>query len=142
MTFIRDVDTLYTCRSPYHLYRPYQLEIQRTTIPNNSAVLHRTPNLDILSEINRRSRRLERIVSYQKILTVIQMLLSLHLIIMEMTKILLIREHFNNWEQKFVLICEMFQPILFATIAFIHFIAFCDQQKVSHKSLSHHLSQH
>ncbi|VIP00360.1 Uncharacterized protein BM_BM8417 [Brugia malayi] len=81
---------IYLKRSPYYLYRPYQLEIQRTTIPNNSAVLHRTPNLDILSEINRRSRRLERIVSYQKILTVTQ-------------------------------ICEMFQPILFATIAFITF---------------------
>ncbi|VIO97524.1 Uncharacterized protein BM_BM8474 [Brugia malayi] len=70
---------IYLKRSPYRLYRPYQFEIQRTTIPNNSAVLHRTPNLDILSEINRRSRRLE---------------------------------------------------------------PFCDQQKVSHKSLSHHLSQH
>ncbi|VIO99514.1 Uncharacterized protein BM_BM1389 [Brugia malayi] len=63
---------IYLKRSSYRLYRPYQFEIQRRTIPNNSAVLHRTPNLDILSEINRRSRRLERIVSYQKILTVTQ----------------------------------------------------------------------
>uniref|UniRef100_A0A0R3RI67 G_PROTEIN_RECEP_F1_2 domain-containing protein n=1 Tax=Elaeophora elaphi TaxID=1147741 RepID=A0A0R3RI67_9BILA len=112
-------DTIQTYRSPYRLYRPYQFEVPQTTVPSNSTALYRTPNLDILSEINRRSRRLERIVSYQKILTITQMLFSLLLIILEMTKILLVWEHFNYWEQRFVLICEMFQPTLFATVAFI-----------------------
>lgn len=67
-------DTLQAYRSPYRLYRPYQFELPQTTIPSNSTAIYRTPNLDILSEINRRSRRLERIVSYQKILTVTQVL--------------------------------------------------------------------
>ncbi|VBB34266.1 unnamed protein product [Acanthocheilonema viteae] len=82
------VDTLQDYRSPYRLYRPYQFDVPQTTIPSNSTILYRTPNLDILSEVNRRSRRLERIVSYQKILTITQ-------------------------------ICEIFQPTLFATAAFI-----------------------
>ncbi|EFO14778.1 hypothetical protein LOAG_13739, partial [Loa loa] len=65
--------TLQAYRSPYRLYRPYQLDVQQTTIPSSSTTArHRTPNLDILSEINRRSRRLERIVSYQKILAITQ----------------------------------------------------------------------
>ncbi|KAL3985096.1 putative integral membrane protein [Acanthocheilonema viteae] len=110
---------IYLKRSPYRLYRPYQFDVPQTTIPSNSTILYRTPNLDILSEVNRRSRRLERIVSYQKILTITQMLFSLLLIILELTKILLVWEHFNYWEQRFVLICEIFQPTLFATAAFI-----------------------
>ncbi|VDO31224.1 unnamed protein product [Onchocerca flexuosa] len=65
-------DALQICRSPYRLYRPYQFEVPQATIPINSTALYRTPNLDILSEINRRSRRLERIVSYQKVLTITQ----------------------------------------------------------------------
>lgn len=71
--FTYDGDTIQAYRSPYRLYRPYQFEVpQQATIPSNSTALYRTPNLDILSEINRRSRRLERIVAYQKILTVTQ----------------------------------------------------------------------
>ncbi|OZC09421.1 hypothetical protein X798_03582 [Onchocerca flexuosa] len=79
---------IYLKRSPYRLYRPYQFEVPQATIPINSTALYRTPNLDILSEINRRSRRLERIVSYQKVLTITQ-------------------------------VCEIFQPMLFATASFI-----------------------
>ncbi|MCP9256925.1 hypothetical protein DINM_000161 [Dirofilaria immitis] len=116
MVFTND-DALQTCRSPYRLYRPYQFEVPHT-IPNCSTTLYRTPNLDILSEINRRSRRLECIVSYQKVLTITQMLFSLLLIILEFTKILLVWEHFNYWEQRFVLISEMIQPVLFATASF------------------------
>uniref|UniRef100_A0A915Q4X3 Uncharacterized protein n=1 Tax=Setaria digitata TaxID=48799 RepID=A0A915Q4X3_9BILA len=110
-------------RSPYRLYRPYQLEVPQTTLPGGSTALYHSPNLDILSEINRRSRRLERIVSYQKVLAITQMLFSLLLIILELTKILLLWEHFKFWEQKLVLICEIFQPMLFAAAAFI--ILYC-----------------
>ncbi|VDM98657.1 unnamed protein product [Thelazia callipaeda] len=76
-------------RSPYRLYRPYQLEVPPpSALVNGSATLYRTPNLDVLSEINRRSRRLERIVFYQKILAITQ-------------------------------VCEICQPIFFVVASFV-----------------------
>ncbi|VDM40245.1 unnamed protein product [Toxocara canis] len=60
------------CRSPYRLYRPYQLEIPESTFATNPTLLYRNPNFDILSEVNKRARRLERAVSYQKVLAIIQ----------------------------------------------------------------------
>lgn len=61
----------HVCRSPYRLYRPYHCDFQQATIPSSPS-LYRAPNFDILSDFNRRSRRFERIASYQKVLSIIQ----------------------------------------------------------------------
>uniref|UniRef100_A0A0M3IEB2 Movement protein n=1 Tax=Ascaris lumbricoides TaxID=6252 RepID=A0A0M3IEB2_ASCLU len=90
-------------RSPYRLYRPYQLEIPESTFATNPTLLYRNPSFDILSEVNKRARRLERTVSYQKVLSIIQILLSLLLLVLETTKILLIWEYTFYWDQKFQL---------------------------------------
>ncbi|VDK72837.1 unnamed protein product [Anisakis simplex] len=63
-------------RSPYRLYRPYQLEIPESTFATNPALFYRNPNFDILSEVNKRARRLERAVSYQKVLAIIQVMID------------------------------------------------------------------
>ncbi|KHN76818.1 hypothetical protein Tcan_11238 [Toxocara canis] len=106
-------------RSPYRLYRPYQLEIPESTFATNPTLLYRNPNFDILSEVNKRARRLERAVSYQKVLAIIQVLLSLLLLVLETTKILLIWEYILHWDQKFQLIWEVAQPLFFVTVGFI-----------------------
>ncbi|VDD97652.1 unnamed protein product [Enterobius vermicularis] len=58
--------------SPYRLYRPYQIECPEATFQNNSNLLYRNANLDVLVEVNKRARSLERAVSYQKVLATIQ----------------------------------------------------------------------
>uniref|UniRef100_A0A915CH15 Uncharacterized protein n=1 Tax=Parascaris univalens TaxID=6257 RepID=A0A915CH15_PARUN len=106
-------------RSPYRLYRPYQVEIPESTFATNPTLFYRNASFDILSEVNKRARRLERTVSYQKVLSIIQILLSLLLLVLETTKILLIWEYTFYWDQKFQLIWEISQPIFFVIVGFI-----------------------
>uniref|UniRef100_A0A915CGZ9 Uncharacterized protein n=1 Tax=Parascaris univalens TaxID=6257 RepID=A0A915CGZ9_PARUN len=97
-------------RSPYRLYRPYQVEIPESTFATNPTLFYRNASFDILSEVNKRARRLERTVSYQKVLSIIQILLSLLLLVLETTKILLIWEYTFYWDQKFQLVSWTFEP--------------------------------